>query len=264
MKPETLSTLLAGHFVCQYAFPDAYADLTETGHADAVNQWLGSLDRRLARLGDDGAFFVAPMGVHTSEHIAKVKGDLARFRETYGLLTEMLNLVRMAKEGFRGVPGDYVQLADLVLLVNEDSTLVARLRELRIPGADARMSNHEVLRRMLEKLKVEGYLVLTNPSTEMYQLTGRVDHLHAVLRYLVEHVPELSDTSLQDIEGAADDLEESQGDLLADSAALNRGWDEDKGADSGVNLDAGEADDRRDDKRGEQQNHRPNDTESPT
>ena len=214
MKPETLNILLAGHFVCQYAFPEAYADLSEPGEAERVDHWLQSLDRRLARLGDDGAFFVAPMQVHTNEQVNKVRSDLARFRDIYGLLVEMLNLVRLTKEGFRGVPGDYVQLADILIKVNEDTTLVSRLRELRIPGADARLSNNELLRKMLEKLRSDGYLALSNPSTETYQITGKVDHLHAVMQYLVENVPELTDKALSDTDLTEDEVEGSQRDLL--------------------------------------------------
>lgn len=214
MRPETLNTLLAGHFVCQYAYPQAYADLSEPGESERVDQWLQSLDRRLARLGDDGAFFVAPMQVHTNEQAAKVKADLARFSEVYGLLVEMLNLMRLTKEEFRGVPGEYVQLADILLKVNEDTTLVNRLRELRIPGADSRLSNNELLRKMLEKLRVDGYLVLSNPSTETYQITGKVDHLHAVMQYLVENVPELTDNALPDTDHTEDEAGETQTDLL--------------------------------------------------
>ncbi|MBX3608608.1 MAG: hypothetical protein KF871_01830 [Hydrogenophaga sp.] len=219
MKPETLATLLAGNFVCQYAFPEAYADLVEPGEAEKVDQWLQSLDRRLARLGDDGAFFVAPLQVHTNEQVAKVKTDLARFRDVYGLLVEMLNLVRLTKDGFRGVPGEYVQLAEILLKVNEDTTLVSRLRELRIPGADARLSNNELLRKMLERLRAEGYLIVSNASTETYQITGKVDHLHAVMQYLVENVPELTDTALSDAEADEDDDKDRQVDLLRAAAA---------------------------------------------
>lgn len=214
MKPDTLNTLLAGHFVCQYAFPDAYADLSDTGEPEEVDKWLQRIDRRLSRLGTDGAFFVAPMQVHTNEQVNKVKSDLARFRDVYGLLVETLNLVRLAKDGFRGVPGDYVQLADILIKVNEDTTLVSRLRELRIPGADLRLSNNELLRKMLDRLRSDGYLVMSNPSTETYQITGKVDHLHAMMQYLIENVPELTDNALADPYLADEDASDAQSDLL--------------------------------------------------
>lgn len=199
MKPETLQQLLAGHFICEFAFPEAFEDLSSPGAQERVDAWLASLDRRLARLGDDGAFYVAPLQVHRNEDVNKVRADLIRFRDSHGLLTQMLNLVRLAKDGFRGVPGEFVQLAELVLRVNEDSTLVAQLRELRIPGADSRWSNHDLLRRMLEKLKADGYLIVSNEASEIYQITGKIDHLHAVIQYLVEHVPELSEAPLEEI-----------------------------------------------------------------
>lgn len=199
MKPETLKELLAGNFICQFAFPEAYEDLTAAGEIERVDAWLSSLDRRLTRLGEDGAFYVAPLQIHSNEDVSKVRSDLIRFRDSHGLLTQMLNLVRLAKEGFRGVPGEFVQLAEVVLRVNEDSTLVAQLRELRIPGADSRWSNHDLLRRMLDKLKADGYLIVSNEASEIYQITGKIDHLHAVLQYLVENVPELSEAPLEEL-----------------------------------------------------------------
>jgi hypothetical protein len=214
MKPETLNTLLAGHFVCQYAFPDAYEDLSDPGEPEEVDKWLQRIGRRLSRLGADGAFFAAPLQVQTNEQVNKVKADLARFRDVYGLLVETLNLVRLAKEGFRGVPGEYVQLADILIKVNEDTTLVSRLRELRIPGADSRLSNNELLRKMLERLRSDGYLIVSNPSTETYQITGKVDHLHAVMQYLVENVPELTDNALADTDLAEENASDAQSDLL--------------------------------------------------
>jgi len=206
MKPETLHHLLGGHFICQFAFPEAYEDLTSAGVHDQVDTWLSSLDRRLARLGDDGAFYVAPLQVHRVEDVNKVRADLIRFRDSYGLLTQMLNLVRLAKDGFRGVPGEFVQLAEIVMRVNEDSTLVAQLRELRT-GADSRWSNHDLLRRLLEKLKSDGYLIVSNEASEIYQVTGKIDHLHAVLQYLVEHVPELSEAPLEELGEAGDEAD---------------------------------------------------------
>lgn len=206
MKPETLHHLLSGHFICQFAFPEAYEDLTSAGVHDQVDTWLSSLDRRLARLGDDGAFYVAPLQVHRVEDVNKVRADLIRFRDSYGLLTQMLNLVRLAKDGFRGVPGEFVQLAEIVMRVNEDSTLVAQLRELRT-GADSRWSNHDLLRRLLEKLKSDGYLIVSNEASEIYQVTGKIDHLHAVLQYLVEHVPELSEAPLEELGEAGDEAD---------------------------------------------------------
>jgi hypothetical protein len=224
MKPETLKYLLAGNFICQFAFPEAYEDITIPGESERINDWLASLDRRLARLGDDGAFYVAPLQVHRNDDVSKVRADLIRFRDSYGLLTQMLNIVRLAKEGFRGVPGEYVQLAELVLRVNEDSTLVAQLRELKIPGADMRWSNHDLLRKMLDKLKVDGYLIVTNEASEIYQITGKVDHLHSVLQYLVENVPELSEAPLDDQgEGEGTDRQQMQPDLLSNTALENEG-----------------------------------------
>lgn len=101
--------------------------------------------------------------------------------------------------------------------VNEYTILVGRLRELRLPGADTRLSNNELLRKMLERLRAEGHLVVSNPSTETYQITGKVDHLYAVMQYLVENVPELTDTALPDPDPVEDEDDGGQADLLRGS-----------------------------------------------
>ncbi|RFP76140.1 hypothetical protein DY262_20400 [Hydrogenophaga borbori] len=82
-----------------------------------------------------------------------------------------------------------------------------------------RLSNNELLRKMLDRLRAEGYLVVSNASTETYQITGKVDHLHAVMQYLVENVPELTDTALPDADAAEDDDQDGQVDLLRAAAA---------------------------------------------
>ena len=150
---------------------------------------------RPARLGEGGAFFVAPMQI-MAPHIAKVRDDLKAFRDTYGPMVSMLNLIRISKEGFTCSPGDFVQLAEIERGINESSTLEMQLRALVgvISGSSLKNTNRDFLKRMLEHLKSAGYLVISNPQNETYRVTGRIDHLHAVLEFIAEQQPVIAES----------------------------------------------------------------------
>ena len=188
MQAPVLNKLLAGEFICPIAFNQEYEQLQDEGFRSEVEVWLGSLNMRLARLGEDGAFFMAPAQLQSAQ-LTRVKDELLRFRDVYGPWIRMLNLIRQAKESFDCVVGDYVQLAELETAINESSTLESQLRNLHgvISNVAARNSNRDFLKRLLEHLKSDGLLVMVNPQTETYRVTGKIDQVHAVLEFIAEH-----------------------------------------------------------------------------
>ncbi|MDP3799795.1 MAG: hypothetical protein Q8R06_22075 [Polaromonas sp.] len=205
MNAKLLTDLLAGQFICEIAFEQEYELLSDPEVRAEVELWLASIDRRLAQLGEDGAYFVAPMQI-MAPHAAKVREDLKRFRDVYGPSVRMLNLIREAKDGFSCSPGDYVQLADIEGSINESSTLESHLRSMHsaIAGVSIKHSNREFLKRMLENLTDSGYLVLSNPQNETYRVTGKIDHLHAALEFISEHEPVIA--SAPEDEAQTEDL----------------------------------------------------------
>jgi hypothetical protein len=204
-QPKTLTDLLAGHFICPIAFEQAFEDLQDPASREEVERWLAQIDRRLARLGEDGAFFVAPSQI-LAQHTTKVRADLKEFRDTYGPMVSMLNLIRVSKDNFTCSPGDYVQLADIERGINESPTLESQLRSLVgvISGSSLKNTNRDFLKRMLEHLRYSGYLVLANPQNETYRVTGKIDHLHAVLEFIAEQQPVIANGP--EVEGKTGDL----------------------------------------------------------
>lgn len=188
MQATVLQQLLAGEFICPIAFAPEYEQLQDEGLRAEVETWLDKLHMRLSRLGDDGAFFMAPAQLQPAQ-LNRVKDELLRFRDVYGPWIRMLNLIRQAKEGFNCVMGDYLQVAELETAINESATLETQLRSLHgvITNVAARHSNREFLKRLLEHLKSDGLLIVVNPQSETYQVTGKIDQLHAVLEFIAEH-----------------------------------------------------------------------------
>ena len=188
MKSQTLRRLLDGEYICEFAFPQEYAFLTHNGQAQWVNDWLSALDVRLARVSDDGAFFMTPIELGVSD-MARIRDEFLRFRNVFGPCVRMLQIIRSAKDDFTLQPGEFLQHAELVQAINENASLTEQLRSLigTIRDTEARFTNAELVKRLLEHLRKDGYLIVFNESTEMYRTTGKVTQLTQVLTFLAEN-----------------------------------------------------------------------------
>ncbi len=208
MRSQTLRCLLDGNYICEYAFPQEYVYLTSDNNETFVNEWLSAIDMRLARVGDDGAFFMAPQALSTDDN-ARIREEFLRFRDVYGPAIRMLQVIRNAKDEFSLNPGEYIQHAELVQRINEIAALAEQLRSLVgvIRETDARYTNAELVKRLLEHLRKDGYLVIVDAATEMYRSTGKVMQLTQVLRFLGENA-EFARTSQDESEAieVVDDL----------------------------------------------------------
>ncbi len=199
MKAQTRLTLLDGKYICPIAYPLEYDYLREPEVRDEVDRWLRDINMRLARLGTDGAFFMAPVQLQ-SEDVTRIKNDFLSYRDTYGPAHRMMQLIRAGKDEFTLSAGELVQLAELNQAVNESATLEAQLRGLQavIKDGSARFTNRELLKKLLDHLRADGYLVLVNANTEMYQTTGKVRQLTSVLTFIAENTDILGQTDADD------------------------------------------------------------------
>ena len=188
MKAKTLLNLVAGEYICPIAYKDEYEYLMSDGNQDFVDGWLSAINMKLARLGEGGAFFMAPRQLAPSD-ANKIRDDFARYRDVYGPANRMLQIIRAGKDEFTLGVGEYIQLAELNQAVNESATLEAQLRSLQnvIRDGSARFKNRELLKKLLEHLQKDGYLIVVNENTEMYRTTGKVTQLTNVLTFLAEN-----------------------------------------------------------------------------
>lgn len=213
MNPRVLKLLLAGEYICPVRYRMEFELLGDPSEREEVDAWLLSLGMRLARLGDEGAFFLAHDHIGQKE-ITQVKTELLRFRDEYGPAVLLLDFIRQADAGrVQLSPGEYIVLYQLEAAVSQSSMLETQLKSLVnvITSAALRNTNHENLRRLLDHLARDGYVVLANKDTGAYQVTGKIEQLYAVLQFLDENkvVP---DTEV-------DDREEVQEDLVDEASA---------------------------------------------
>jgi len=207
MNAKVLKLLLAGEYICPVRYRTEFDMLEDTSEREDVDAWLLSLGMRLARLGDEGAYFLAYDYIGPKE-ITQVKNELLKFRDEYGPAVLLLDFIRQADAGrVQLSPGEYIVLYQLEAAVSQSSMLETQLKSLLsvITNAAMRNTNHENLRRLLDHLARDGYVVLANKDTGAYQVTGKIEQLYAVLQFLDENkvVP---DTEVDDREEVQDDL----------------------------------------------------------
>ena len=189
MNLRIAQLLLAGEYICPIRYPVEHEILRDAEEQEDVGEWLSKINMRLARIGEEGAFFMAP-SVLSSREITQVKGELVKFRDEYGPAVQLLDFIRQTDAGAIGLsPGEYLSLYQLESAVAQSTMLESQLKGLIdvISNAAQRNTNHQNLRRLLEHLSKDGYVHLVNKDTSTYQVTGKIDQLYAVLQFLDEN-----------------------------------------------------------------------------
>jgi hypothetical protein len=216
MNSRLLKLLLAGEYVCPVRYQLEFQLLGDLSEREDIDAWLQHLGKRLARLGDEGAFFLAHDHIGQKE-ITQVKNELLKFRDEYGPAVHLLEFIRQTDAGrIQLSPGEFIALYQLEAAVSQSSMLETQLKGLLgvISNASLRNTNHENLRRLLDHLTRDGYMVLVNKDTGAYQVTGKIEQLYAVLEFLEEHKV-LPDTEVDDRQDDLDDSDnDGQGDPL--------------------------------------------------
>ncbi|WP_338413753.1 hypothetical protein [uncultured Sphaerotilus sp.] len=210
-----MKLLLGGEYICSVRFRDEFSLLEDSDEQEAVNTWLGSLNMRLARLGEDGAFFTAPTCIG-SKDITQVKNELLKFRDEYGPAVLLLDFIRQSDAGRVFLsPGEYIALYELDAAVSQSTMLETQLKSLLsvIGNAAQRNTNHKNLQWLLDQLVKDGYAILANKDSGTYQVTGKIEQLYAVLQFLDENKiirdAEVDDREADDTAGDLVDVAQS-------------------------------------------------------
>lgn len=196
---HALKTLAEGTFVCEVSDPDAFETLQSPEGQRAAEEWLEKIGYRLARLAEDGAFFMAHSTV-TQEMRNGLREDMRGVRELLEPIVGFLEVLRQAQGRDPHIyPGDKVWQSEIHEAVRTNSLLERRLNEMReIPGSRITESALDRVNRVLERLAKEGYLRLTEPDVMGYEVTGKIHYLYQLLALIAENSPLLSDESVVD------------------------------------------------------------------
>ncbi|WP_371438313.1 hypothetical protein [Polaromonas sp.] len=208
---SSFKRLTEGRFICPIRYPEEFAALESTEAQAKADEWLGEIGYRLARLGEDGAFFMAHRVV-TAEMRAQVLQDMRQVRNKLEPVVSFIETIRLAQH--RVHPGDVFFESEISDAVRQSPLLERRLQEMRdITGARITDSSLDRVRRMLQLLQADGYIVETNASLKGYTFTGRVDYLYQLIGFIAANSPSMTD------DGVVDQIDENSQQRLDDSSS---------------------------------------------
>jgi hypothetical protein len=197
---STLTALLAGEFICPVAHPVGYALLSEEEHRAVAEAWVAVLGKRLVRLGDEGAFFLAP-DIADNEARKAVRESLRSVRVQLSPIVPVLEAIRQAQgQDAHLQPGLTLWESELAERVRLTPALEQQVMELSLSGMRLDSSSNDRISRMLDFLEKERYAVKVDEKSSGYRLTGKIEFLYAVLEVIAENSELISDAAVVDQE----------------------------------------------------------------
>lgn len=216
MLETTLTRLLSGEFICEIRYPDEWKTLGDDSARKEAVHVLNRLGLRLTRTrnGEGAAWFAAyetasPEARNGMRRVLKsVKTDLRLLVEFFVHVMQALG-----KDAFLA-PGTLIETNKLVAEIDANPSLRADLQSVaasaKLPIGDNNVRN--TLERLLKRMLEEGYLVLSNPERDIYEVTGKIEYLQSIVDFLMDH------------QGISDDLADEERRSFADQqGALDLG-----------------------------------------
>lgn len=197
-----LEKLLAGHFVCAITDEEYFAKLQHDEVRQSIDDYLKPLNRRLACNDDNSVYFLAyrdiddPAREHLKQALGIVMGSLLP-------LLEWLTYVQEAM-GSDGIltAGDTLKLQELMLKTEDNPSLRQRLQNLasdKFFGSSADSVDGQA-KQVAKRLVEHGYLLQPHTSRLYFTVTGKIDYLLELVRFIKdeENIPlELSQSQTE-------------------------------------------------------------------
>lgn len=216
----TLKLLAAGEFICPQRYPDEFEVLETQDGSTAAEEWLHSIGYRLARLHDEGAYFMAH-AIASTEVRNQIREEMRTVRTKLQPVVAILETIRQSQGREPRVhAGDMVFVSEVAEEARKSAMLESRIMEMReVSGTRHDESMLVKIGRMMERLRDDGYALLSNETSGGYQITGKVDYLYQLIAYISAHAPHLGDDKL------VDQIDQTDAQLRLDtaSAAPNAG-----------------------------------------
>ena len=196
-----LERLLAGDFICQVSDEDAFRHLSNEQTQQDINHYLRPLNRRLVANDDHSVFF---LGYHELTKDAREQLS-SQFALTVQSLLSLLEWLQLVQETLGRdsalTAGDTIKLQEFVLRTEDNQSLRQRLNQLasdRFFNSQSEQLDNQI-KLIFRRLKEHGYLLQPHQDRQYYIVTGKIDYLIDVIRFIrdEEHLP-VDDTPVQE------------------------------------------------------------------
>lgn len=188
MFNQVVQSLLAGEFICQVTDHSGFSYLNDPKNHNEVNAYVGRIGLHLAVTRQGGSFFVAH---HVDGGVDRkaAKEVFTEIKQSLRPLVSFLDMVmRVMQNDNLLVVGTPIEVNKLMGAIdanpsfrNDLQTLASQLK-IQADGTDRNR-----LEKVLRSFRDKGYLLLSNPEREIYQITGKIEFIQEVIEFLMEH-----------------------------------------------------------------------------
>ena len=206
MFSPVVQSLLAGEFICQVTNPSGFSFLGDINNRAEVNAYVSKIGLHLSVTRQESAFYVAHLADGTVDRKA-AREVFSEIKQSLRPLVSFLDMVmRVMQNDSLLVVGTPIEVNKLMGAIdtnpsfrNDLQTLASQLK-IQTDGTDRNR-----LEKVLKSFRDKGYLLLSNPEREIYQITGKIEFIQEVIEFLMEH---------DAIGGQEDETPSNQGMLL--------------------------------------------------
>ena len=204
---HVLEQLLGGGFVCEVTDSQAYRYLQDEQQRAAIDAYLRPLNRRLASNPEGSVWFLA-----WRELTPALREQLSQqFKDTLDSLIPMLKLLQLTQEtmGHESVltANDILNRHEMAARIENNPSLRDQLQVL-VQTRFFQSQSDDVagqLKQVFDRLRSNGYLYQPHKDRHHYIVTGKIDYLIDLTRFIRE----------EENIYIEEDLPPSQEDLLA-------------------------------------------------
>ena len=183
-----LEQLLSGGFICEVTDSQAFRHLQDEQQREAIDQYLRPLNRRLASNPEGNVWFLA-----WRELTQPLRDQLSQqFKETLDSLIPMLKLLQLTHEtmGHETVltANDILNRHELAARIENNPSLREQLHAL-VQTRFFQSQSEDVagqLKQVFERLRSNGYLHQPHKDRHHYVVTGKIDYLIDLTRFIRE------------------------------------------------------------------------------
>lgn len=187
---RTVTALMQEQVICEISDEDLYNYLMMSGSQDAVNRFLGQINRTLRLTSAQDAFVCAYLDLSRPEAKEAVRQQFKEVANHLEAFVHFLRLVMTLESSDRPVqPGDKLSEGHLLDRITAAPTLESKLRSLAEKKIfyTKRSDTAGQLRSVLESLEKKGYLRAVGSSGSVYRATGRWSWLYDVMTFIQAH-----------------------------------------------------------------------------
>ena len=181
-----LEKLLEGGFICTVTDEHNHRKLQDENLREDLNHFLRPLNRRIAQSEDGTVYFLAYKDLNESARSVLT----SQFNQTIQSLMPMLDWMLLVQEalGHDGAltAGDTIKLQEFALKVEDNQSLKQRLATLsmdRLFNSKSEQLDMQI-KLVFKRIKELGYLHQPHKDRQIYFVTGKIEHLVELVRFI--------------------------------------------------------------------------------